>query len=928
MQSEQVRASQLLGSFLGSESDKITKSVVRSGFAGELKKLIPESAGGTVEPSDGTVSSEGQAASGTKTCGRSSGRMHKVATDSKAKTQKSKAKSGENVFVTNSAAASTILADLQYPAETRQACKSLQNKQGEISIKDLKSFLNSKSTVDSATPAEVPAEHVQALVNSIIVKGESTAQKGTASGSNLQAGVQVKAEGSYTRSEVLGLLEKVIQQVESAQAKPGDSGTSTGSAQTIKGNGGLKDGQARSLTASALPSFVLGDSEHSGAERNLALGIKNPALETRSANVPVQAEDSLEVVQDKSEVCPTPDGAKTVSADYSRETASLGKTVGSEVGGSGPGGQGGADAVSASARQKTAEVPVSSLDSILKGFDATIVSTGQQQAGTKVAEDPVLGSTLGSSIAQAQNLASNVKGAEKEADRSLSAPSSSKQSQESAEHFDAEQIKAAPAEHTSSESSFDGDRNGATDSEKNEAQTSAVRFASKETGASEEPISNTEGSPASIANTTASAASIENTTESVESTRNTDVSQPQKTAVNEGGKTALPLGSEDQATGGARVAGQSEATSAVTFASNDTAASMESIRSTDASQPQKTDMNEGGKTALSLGAEEPAKGGARVAGQSEATSAVKFASKDTAASTESIRNTDASQPQKTVMNEGGKTALSLGAEDLAGGGARAAGQVEAASDTLRMGSIEDSYAGLDASVNEGTAAKTGLAINESESAVSGIDPIKTSESRVAALSGADAAIMAKPVDKKLGNTDSIPEGTVFQNSASSFGGADINAPRMENSAQNSPGYDPYQSYEFAKDMREQFASAPGRQLVLEMEPTELGKISLKVEAKKDEISVTALTDNESARQTLVKHSPELRHGLQDQGLVLDKFSVDVDRDKSGRGNYPEGNNPGGQNQPVSKIATAGGASASRPSYARQIDVQSQISVFA
>jgi hypothetical protein len=79
----------------------------------------------------------------------------------------------------------------------------------------------------------------------------------------------------------------------------------------------------------------------------------------------------------------------------------------------------------------------------------------------------------------------------------------------------------------------------------------------------------------------------------------------------------------------------------------------------------------------------------------------------------------------------------------------------------------------------------------------------------------------------------------------------------------------------------------------------------------------------------VKHSPELRQNLQDQGLVLDKFTVDVNRDKAGGGNYPEDSNPKGQSPAFSKTAnTAAARAGSSPSYVRQIGVRSQISIFA
>ena len=107
MHSEQISASQLLGAFIGSESDKISQSIGRSDFAGELKKLIKEPAGKTGELSRNassnpqnlnifdTGSTGEQAASEAKTHGQSASRRTQKASidaDMKAKELKSKAK--------------------------------------------------------------------------------------------------------------------------------------------------------------------------------------------------------------------------------------------------------------------------------------------------------------------------------------------------------------------------------------------------------------------------------------------------------------------------------------------------------------------------------------------------------------------------------------------------------------------------------------------------------------------------------------------------------------------------------------------------------------------------------------------------------------------------------------------------------------------
>ena len=114
-----------------------------------------------------------------------------------------------------------------------------------------------------------------------------------------------------------------------------------------------------------------------------------------------------------------------------------------------------------------------------------------------------------------------------------------------------------------------------------------------------------------------------------------------------------------------------------------------------------------------------------------------------------------------------------------------------------------------------------------------------------------------------------------------------------------------------------------------MEPDELGKISIKVGAKKDEISVEALTQSVDTKAALMSHAPELRQDLKDQGLVLDKFMVDVNGQKSGGGNYPEGNKPKGKTVQTPKTAAAGSIRTSaRPAYVRQTDDRSQINIFA
>jgi hypothetical protein len=283
----------------------------------------------------------------------------------------------------------------------------------------------------------------------------------------------------------------------------------------------------------------------------------------------------------------------------------------------------------------------------------------------------------------------------------------------------------------------------------------------------------------------------------------------------------------------------------------------------------------------------------------------------------------------SVVNDA-KAASSVVRQVPAEAGGNMASETESPLWPWRLGySMEDFNSRVDPSVFGG-GLDSGPSVDESASAIRAMDGLKVAESNTA-LSGPDTAMLSKQIEKQLGSRDSAPESAVFQHSASSFQGvSEINLPRMENSAQNGFAYyDPYRSAELAQNAREQFTGGAARQLVLEMEQDELGKINIKVGAKKDEISVAALTQNEPARQTLLRNSPELRQDLQDQGLVLEKFMVDVNREKSGEGNYPEENNPKGKTPPVSKTTKIGGVQAATgPAYIRKTDSQSRINIFA
>jgi flagellar hook-length control protein FliK len=122
----------------------------------------------------------------------------------------------------------------------------------------------------------------------------------------------------------------------------------------------------------------------------------------------------------------------------------------------------------------------------------------------------------------------------------------------------------------------------------------------------------------------------------------------------------------------------------------------------------------------------------------------------------------------------------------------------------------------------------------------------------------------------------------------------INMTPADNSPQGGfAAYDPYRAVELANNVREQATSGASNQLVLDMVSDGIGKVNLKVEAKKGEISVEAVTQSEPARQSLMNHTVELRQDLRNQGLVLGKFMVDVNGGGQGGNSGADTNRNGG-----------------------------------
>ncbi|MEM5789512.1 MAG: flagellar hook-length control protein FliK, partial [Syntrophobacteraceae bacterium] len=197
--------------------------------------------------------------------------------------------------------------------------------------------------------------------------------------------------------------------------------------------------------------------------------------------------------------------------------------------------------------------------------------------------------------------------------------------------------------------------------------------------------------------------------------------------------------------------------------------------------------------------------------------------------------------------------------------------------------------------------------------------------------GHDVVMLSQQAEKQLKTRDSLPDPLNLQAAGHQFHNARIEMPGMEQSPDSGLHYyDPARSAELVEQYKEHSRSIGGHELVLEMDQGEFGKMSIKVGTRNDEVSAVVVTESEPARHALLKNSPELRQELQDQGLLLGKFQVDVDRDRSGRENSHQGQGQEGNRQArdAPSESTAVKSKVGRPSYVRNNGTLSQVSIFA
>jgi flagellar hook-length control protein FliK len=1004
MQSTSVNASQLLSSFLGGEKEKIGQGIVESDFTGELARLMPSSAdlsnqemevpgADALKGADkGNTSAQGSAA-GQVGCSsqtdskQSSGPILSsepvdagwgASTSAKAKIKaiEAKAKEQKSLFVTNAAVAATVLSDLQYPAEIIKACKDLRNKDGMISIRDLKSLLEAQAGTGPGNTAQVPADHARLLVESITEE-----QSGTSPGNNFKPSVQVKAEGSYSPDEFRGLLDNVLQAADLKRAQVAGVTSQLGSAETaqtakaaqiIETAQVLKVDQTEMLATTVVPSFAREDYENGATGKVLTSNLIGSKPDLQNTKVTDGVEKTIEAVTNslKSGNLPSVDEASAQRAAGLAELPGMqGTTGGGGVVSPTDSGQ-----VSAPASQQTAGMSVQDLGQDLKYLGSKITSMlPQQQPEALAVGVPELGGSAEGMAAQAQYLAPQVKGVEKQADGPAGVLNSTI-SQDVSEKSGTDLIKTASAEFPSGETPSGGTANQFAGTFKGaETQRFFTKFdpeglsglsgdipgeqqvenptengnLSQQSTVFQYTDSTSVGSP-TVLDLAASAASEQTTGISlgvldpvlkyfgatiVSASLQQQVEAPAADASNAAGSDGGRAGSAQypapQVEGAGELAGKLIA-NAGSLQEGGVFQTLPSGSQSSAKAP--AGLSSGSKTAS------PADG------QAATVSAIGLnpASKSQyskIASGVPLQQVEAFAAEAPMLG-GPHESLAAQAENVAplvkGVEKQAEKPFEASNQDLQSqemaqqsGTDPVKMVSLEFSSNETLSEDTanqfaGLSQKPETETISGN---QGSDSMAAQLG---EILSERQAEKQPTNRDSSVQNLISQNSPSTVQSEQLDAPNTDNSARSGFSYyDPYRSAELLQNMHEQAAVTTGSQLVLDMEPDGLGKINIKIGAKKDEISVVALTQSEPVKEALMRHSPELRQDLQNQGLVLGRFSVDVNGEKSGSGNYPQTGSTGGKITTPPKEAEARNEPASGVAvYVTKTIGASQISIFA
>ncbi len=1084
MQSGQVNASELMAAFLGSVKDNLGQKIVNNDFTGELEKHLPKQLTtdattgleGTGKTDGANEDSKASATGSSVTSQNGTGGSPSVGSatsGAKTKVGDSRAEEKKSLFVSDPAVLETILANLHYPATTRDQCQQLLGKKGRLSIQDLDSILSTRPDSGSTTGGEVPAESVSALLESVVKDSGNQQGNALALGNNVQSSIAVKSGGSYTRDELRSLLGKVVDasQKNSRKTKTSALASSTSSVVETNPPEGLQSGQTQELVATVLPSFISGGRKVSPQP---VLDANTGDNQRESKKASINGTDS-------------PDNqAKGVSGAESGSLAgvSAGDTGSSSVNGTAvaagiaPAGQGtqtvssGASAaagVHAMEDEATVTAAVgldvaSELSDLIKsgmgtargGSSALGATTGvdspkevEGRAQVVVQDAPGLGKHIeqlaGGRTQSSENVVLQTTGANTD-DNLITPPQMENSSGDGFAFYDKNRMSQSGEQSRGSKTaggsaanpggegipnilfSYTSSNNGtgsvsgvlSRDSVGQAVSDKTARVAADSGQTSS--AGDGQSSGASVANSAAAAVSAKSGTKGL-----TDVDQllfmSQGVAFAANVKDATG-GSAQNISDLANFVGQavSDKTARVAADSGQTppsgegqssGASVDNSAATTVSAKTGTEgltdadqllfMSQGVAFAANM---KDATGGSaqnisdransvglegsdkttRVAadsgqtppageGQSSGASVDNSAATTVSAKTgtEGLTAID----QLLSMSQGAAVAAKMkkstgGSVQNVSGSAKSDGQTvsdktaQVAGDSGRtLQSAQAGGSGAGNSSSTASASASPLAQQEAASMAANVtdqsspsgdeqsagSPGSSMDNNVAASASVKAdtdkvasveqfvvgtqggGVAAKRVEDLAATSDPVAGAQGVQAAASNL--QTINMHPADNSPQNGSGmYDPYRAVELVNDMREQAAGGAGHSLVLDMVSDGLGKVNLKVEARKDEISVEALTQNEPARQALMNHSVELRQDLRNQGLVLGKFMVDVNgggvgqggKDSSGAGNHGQSAGRGRGASRMSDVSIVKTSEA--PVQAAPQTVRSRISFFA
>ena len=945
-----VNASQLLASFMGSEHEKIGRGIAaKSDFAAELERLYPskdKEGPGTdkgkafdVLPAEKptriqrdtgnrTDAKTVRARKGTRT-EEAAGKKEVADPKTKIRNLKQTEKNAEQLYITNPALAASILSELQYPAETIKACKSIQNKDGWISVRDLKRLMSSQAgPAGSTAQVRISAEQAQMLIGSVVSKGTGSSQNiATKTASGNPASVETRTEGSCSSDDLLGLLDQVLQQENSGSENARAGGKSAEPEITLQAPVLPKMGQSESLTATVLPSFI---SETTGSKNAGVPKAEIPSPEMKNETVREKIESIL-----KDNAAMPVERERTTSADQGCQR--LGAILGE-----------GASATDVpAATPSPAETPspvytlggppdaqVESLAETLEKLNAKVVS-GNWQTIRETSTTTVSSDSREAFLAQAQSAFVHLGNIEKatEAASTQESPALKTSNEENrasliktpiADNHD-EFFSGSDSNQADIKSESQGDKIHSVQANSNRAPADFLKLVRTEGLAN-----NSQQEPGPVSQITDRADAQKPQAAGIQTSIQGPKQAPAAVTANatslDASTSAKPENPAAQLTASqAEVVGGPEIE-----ASSDISASSGTKASSEANPLTAFDTS--GTCETKGSADQVPVQNSRPEGKSGATVTINHASASPAAQSVAA---DDRQQVASVQSTHQQAANSI--EGLAPQGATAAAHTQATGTEEGQGTsvplpsepLMDSSLGNTA-LNSGVSAvsSSGSGATPSVEATLKMNSQKAAEGK-SSLQATDAALVGKDIEKQLRTGDPAAEGAFFHNAAGPMPGDQISFSKMDNSTSSGfTYYDPYRSAELVQSYRDQYNSIAHQGLVLEMEPEELGKMSIKIGAKKDEVSAIVLTDNEPARQVLMKNTPELRQDLQDQGLALGKFMVDVGRDKTSSGDYPQGRKSDGKRTAVKTDAVAEPHSQARPTFMRSGSGQSQISIFA